>query len=147
MFPKIFALLLGLAFALVGNAYRALAYRMRSFKTAPGTIVARAVVVVPSGNTSTGRWGEGGGYTPHVKYRYVVDGVELESDKLARAIRGYKRSVAERKLAEIPDRVTVFYDPQRPSEAYLQKHGPAVGYLLMTLGAGLVVGALVALVS
>ena len=147
MATKLFVLLLGLAFAWVGNMYSALARRMRSFKSVPGRVIAREVVVIPSGNTTTGRWGEGGGYTPQVTYRYVVDGVELESNKFARAIRGYKRAVAERKLAEISDEVTVWYDPNKPTEAYLRKHGPAVGYAILALGACLVLGALVGLLG
>jgi hypothetical protein len=145
MLTATFVLLLGLAFAWVGNMYSSLARRMRSFKSVPGTVTAREVVIVPSGNTTEGRWGEGGGYTPQVTYRYVVDGVELQSNKLARAVYGYKRVVAERKLAEIPDQVTVWYDPQNPSEAYLRKHGPAFGYAILTLGVFLVLGALVSL--
>jgi hypothetical protein len=145
MAAKLFALFLGLVFTYVGWTYAALARRMRAFKSAPGRVTRRAVVVVPSGNTSTGRWGEGGGYTPEVTYRYVVDGVELESNKLARGVRGYKRAVAERKLAEISDEVVVWYDPAKPSEAYLQKHGAAFGYLVLALGVCLVLGAIFAL--
>jgi hypothetical protein len=147
MATKLFVLFLGLAFAYVGATYSALARRMRSFKSTSGSVVAREVVVVPSGDTTSGRWGEGGGYTPQVSYRYVVDGVELESNKIARAIRGYKRAVAERKLGEIPEKVVVWYDPEKPSEAYLQKHGPAFGYAILTLGVVLVIGALVGLLS
>ena len=145
MGTAIFALLLGLAFVWVGNMYSSLARRMRSFRSVPGTVIAREVVVIPSGNTTEGRWGEGGGYTPQVTYRYVVDGVHLESNKLARGVHGYKRAVAERKLAEIPEQVEVWYDPQKPSEAYLRKHGPALGYAVLTLGVCLVLGALVSL--
>ena len=145
MATALFALFLGLAFAYVGITYSALARRMRSFKSVPGTVIKREVVIVPSGNTREGRWGEGGGYTPQVTYRYVVDGVELESNKLARAISGYKQVVAERKLAEIPDQVVVWYDAAKPSEAYLQKHGPAFGYAILALGLCLSFGALVRL--
>jgi hypothetical protein len=107
----------------------------------------RKVVVVPSGDTTTGRWGEGGGYTPQVTYRYVVDGVELESEKIGHAICGYKRAVAERKLAEIPEQVVVWYDPSRPSEAYLRKHSPTLGYAILSLGVALALGALVGLLD
>ncbi len=145
MATKLFVLMLGVAFVYVGYAYSALARRMRSYKSVQGRVVAREVVVVPSGDTTTGRWGEGGGYTPQVTYRYVVDGVELESNKIARAIRGYKRAVAERKLVEIPERVVVWYDPSRPSEAYLERHGPALGYAILGLGVVLTLGALLAI--
>jgi hypothetical protein len=41
----------------------------------------------------------------------------------------------------------VWYDPKKPSDAYLRKHGPALGYAIATLGACLVVGALFALLG
>jgi hypothetical protein len=145
MATKVFALLFGLVCAYAGGMYSALARRMRSWRSVPGRVILREVVVVPSGNTTTGRWGEGGGYTPQVTYRYVVDGVELESNKIGRAITGYKHAVAERKLAEIPETVAVWYDPQKPTEAYLRRHGPALGYAILVLGAGLVLGSLVSL--
>jgi hypothetical protein len=147
MGTKIVVLLFGLAFAAVGYTYISLAYRMRSFRSVPGRVIKREVVVVPSGNTTTGRWGDGGGYTPQLTYRYVVDGVELESNKLGRLIYGYKHAVAERKLAEIPDQVVVWYDAKKPSEAYLRKNGPAFGCLLMVLGMCLAIGALIGLSS
>lgn len=146
MATQIFVLVLGLAFVWVGNMYSSLARRMRSFKSVPGRVIGREVAVMASG-TREGRYGEGGGYTPQVTYRYVVDGVEHESNKLARGRRGYRRSVAERKLAEIPDQVVVWYDPEKPSEAYLQKHGPALGYAILVLGVCSVAGALISLVS
>jgi hypothetical protein len=56
---------------------------------------------------------------------------------------GLKRSVAEQRLAAIPDEVDVHYDPAAPQEAYLVKHSPAIGIALI---AGGCVGALVGLV-
>jgi len=147
MATKLFVLLLGLAFTCVGYAYAALARRMRSFQSVAGRVVAREVVVVPSGDTTEGRWGEGGGYTPQVTYRYLVGGIEHESNKIGRTILGYKRAVAERKLAEIPDEVVVWYDPSKPSEAYLSKHGPALGYAILALGVTLFLGATVSLLN
>ena len=146
MATAIFVLVFGLALVWVGNMYSSLARRMRSFKSVPGTITRREIAVMSAG-TREGRYGEGGGYTPQVTYRYVVDGVEHESNQLARARSGYKRSVAERKLAEIPDQVVVWYDPDKPSEAYLQKHGPAFGYVILVLGVCLAGGALINLAS
>jgi hypothetical protein len=146
MATQIFVLLFGLALAWVGNMYSSLARRMRSFKSVPGKVIGREIVVMSAG-TREGRYGEGGGYTPQVTYRYVVDGVEHESNKLARGHSGYKRAVAERKLAEIPDQVVVWYDPEKPSEAYLQKHGPALGYGILVLGVCLAGGAVISLAS
>jgi hypothetical protein len=147
MATKLFILCLGVAFALVGNMYASLARRMRSYKSVPGKVIARAVVVVPSGNTTTGKWGDGGGYTPQIAYRYSVDGIERVSNNIPRAVRGYKHAVAERKLAEIPENVVVWYDPDKPNEAYLHKHGPAIGYAIFGLGVCLVVGTLLSFLS
>jgi hypothetical protein len=147
MAATVFALLLGLALVAVGVANVRLARRMRSFRAVPGRVVAREVVTLPSGNTTTGAFGEGGGYTPRATYRYVVDGVEHESNRLAPAIPGYKHAVAERKLAEIPDEVVVWYDPRAPGEAYLRRSGPALGYAILALGACLATGALLALLA
>jgi hypothetical protein len=145
MAATLFVLFLGIGFAYVGSTYSALSRRMRSFVGVQGKVIARAVVPVPSGNTMTGRFGEGGGFTPQVTYRYVVGGTEFESNKLAHAVRGYKRSVAERKLAEIPEEIVVWYDPVEPSHAYLRRHGPAAGYALFALGACMIGGALIGL--
>ena len=142
---KLFALFLGLAFVYAGNLYSALARRMRSYRSVPGRVVAREITIVPTGDTREGVWGDGGGYTPKVTYRYLVEGVELESNKIGFSIGGYKRAVAERKLAEIPDQVVVWYDPSKPSEAYLKKHGPAAGFAIAAFGVVLVLGALIAL--
>ncbi|MEO6574731.1 MAG: DUF3592 domain-containing protein [Polyangiaceae bacterium] len=143
MGTALFALFLGLALVAVGNMYSALARRMRSFKSAPGIVVGRAVIV--TGNRSTPKFGEGGNYAPQVTYRYVIDGVELESNTMGKSLDGFKREIAERKLAEIPDQVVVWYDPRKPSDAYLRKHGPALGYVIMMAGSGLVFGALISL--
>lgn len=147
MAATLFVLLLGLAFVGVGVMLVRLARRMRSFRSVRGRVLAREVVTIPSGRTTTGVLGEGGGYTPRVTYRYVVDGVEHESNRLAVAITGYKHAVAERKLAEIPDEVVVWYDPQKPGEATLRRSGPALGYAVLALGACVVTGALLALLG
>ena len=145
MVSGLFALVLGLFIAYAGWSYVALARRMRGFQSAPGAITERKVVVIPSGNTRTGVYGEGGGYMPSVRYRYTVEGAELEGTKISFALKGYKHAVAERKLAEIPDQVVVWYDPAEPREAYLKKHTPTLGALILVLGALLALGALLEL--
>lgn len=147
MLTQIFALVLGLAFTWVGFTYVALGRRMRGFRAVPGQILSREVGTVPSGDTTTGRWGKGGGYTPKVTYRYVVDGRTLESDRIGFAIEGLKREIAEQRLAAIPDAPTVWYDPAKPEVGYLRKHSSGPGYLLVALGVSLVGGALVALLT
>jgi hypothetical protein len=83
--------------------------------------------------------------TEAVTSRYAVDGVEHESNKIGAVISGYKKAFAERKLGEIPSEVVVWYDPQKPSDAYLKKHGPPFGYLIVVFATGLVGGALISI--
>jgi hypothetical protein len=147
MFTGLFALLLAVGFVAAGWKYVSVARRMRTFHSTPGKIVARAVVPLPGGNTRSGVYGEGGGYMPSVRYRFAVDGAELFGDKISLAYAGYKHAVAERKLAEIPDDVVVWYDPRKPSDAYLKKHTPTLGIFILVLGAFVGLGALIKLVS
>jgi hypothetical protein len=49
------------------------------------------------------------------------------SDKTSYAHRGLKKTLAEQKLAAIPDDVEVFYDPAEPETAYLSRHRPGRG--------------------
>ncbi|MEO8875657.1 MAG: DUF3592 domain-containing protein [Polyangiaceae bacterium] len=143
MFTKIFVLLLGLAMMFAGYGYAALAGRMRNYKSVTGRVIKREVVIMPTGNTRTAVFGDGGGYQAQVTYRYVVDGVEHESNKSKANLEGWNHSVAERKLAEIPDDVLVWYDPFKPTDAYLHKHGGALGCGIMAFASCLVVGAVI----
>jgi Protein of unknown function (DUF3592) len=147
MFTALFALFLGLFMTYAGANYVSLARRMRLFRSVQGTVVAREVVLVPGGNTRTGVFGQGGGYMPSVRYRYVVDGVELEGDKISFAYSGYKRALAERKLDEIPAQVSVWYNPEKPTEAYLKKHTATLGLVLVAFGGLFSMGALGAVIA
>lgn len=142
MASALFLLLLAIGALLAGGGYVQKARSMRHFRSTRGTVLSRAVVPVPSGDTTEGRFGDGGGYMPGVTYRYTVDGVAYTGDRVAYAYRGLKKTVAERALAAIGDDVDVWYDPARPSEAYLQRHTPTLGWALVALGAifGLVAG-------
>jgi hypothetical protein len=131
MVAAIFVAVLCLGCGYAGWGYVKLARRMVLYKSARGQVVQREVVPIPSGDTRTGAFGDGGGYMPRVVYRYTVNGAELESDKLQFAVQGWKRAVAETKLAAIPDDVTVWYDPDAPSTAYLVRHHGGIGYLFM----------------
>lgn len=147
MVSAVFVLVLGLAFTAVGANYIRRARRMRHYRGVPGKIVSREVVPLRSLGTQEAAFGDGGGYGPKVRYRYTVDGVELEGDRIADVDRGFKRSAAERELARIPDDVTVWYDPARPDDAVLKKHGPLLGILLGLFGSCLALGAVMYLLS
>jgi len=78
-----------------------------------------------------------------VTYDYSVGGVTYISDRSTYADRGLRRSLAEQRLAAIPDEVDVYYDPASPHEAYLEKHTPGLGRSF--LGGGRV-GVVIALI-
>jgi hypothetical protein len=126
-----------------GWGYVRTARRMRSFATVRGTVLAKEVAPLPGGSRE-GRWGKGGGSMPRVTYSYTVDGVAYTSDKWSYAMRGYKRSLVEQQLAELPDEVDVHYSPVAPTEAYLETHSPALGRVLV--GGGLL-GVLVGIIA
>jgi hypothetical protein len=138
----IFLLVLSCAAIIAGRGYVKTARRMRAFRTTRGAVVARELLEVP-GDNREGRWGSGGGFAPKPTYTYSVDGVAHRSDRYSYAMTGLKRSVAEQRLAAIPDEVDVYYDPAAPQDAYLVKHTPTIGIALI---AGGCVGALVGLV-
>jgi len=126
-------IVISLGAIVAGRGYTNLARRMRSYGTTRGTVIGKEPAKVPSGDTTTGRWGKGGGYHPRVTYTYTVAGMSYTNDKVTFAIRGLKRELVEQELAVWPDEVDVHYDPANPQEAYLKKHTP-------TLGRGLIAG-------
>jgi hypothetical protein len=132
---KILVLIVACGAIAAGYGYVRAARRMRFYRTVEGDVVGREVAVVPGSAGGEGTGGSGGRYSPKVTYTYVVDGVSYTSDRWSFAGNGLKRSVAEQQLAAVPDRVTVFYDPNAPAQAYLHTHTPRVGYALLMGGA------------
>jgi hypothetical protein len=129
-----------------GVGYVRTAHAMKGYASTRGTVVARDVVRIGT-ETSEATFGEGGSFTPKVTYRFTVAGREYVSDRLGYASRSYKHAVAERRLAAIPDEVDVWFDPVDPSHAYIERHRPGVGWVMITGGAVGVIGALVWLTS
>ncbi len=147
MLVGLFALLLGIGFTVAGWSYVSLARRMRHFRSAPGKIIEREVVRDYTSSTVTGLFGSGGGYVPRVRYRYTVDGTELVGNKISFAYSPYKHSVAEQKLAEIPDDVIAWYNPDKPTEVYLRKHTQTIGVWLLVFSALWEIGAIIAIIA
>lgn len=141
MVAAIFSLLIALGAIVAGAGYVQQAQAMRGFQSTPGKVIKREIAPIPGGGRE-GALGEGGGLMPKVTYRYSVGEKELTNDRLAYAYRGLKRSVAEQKLAAIPDQVTVWYDPNNPQNAYLERHTPTLGWALITGGAIVVIAAI-----
>jgi Protein of unknown function (DUF3592) len=143
----IFLLVLAAGAIAAGRGYVQTARRMRAFATTRGTVTARGVTTAPGGDTREGRYGQGGGYQPHVTYDYEVGGVAYTSDRWSYATRGLKRSLAEETAAAVPGEVEVHYDAAKPQEAYLHTHTPRLGYWLVALGVALALIGLVALLG
>ncbi len=141
MASALFLLVLSVGMIAAGWGYVKTARRMRAFETTRGTVIGREVATLTGGHRE-GRWGKGGNYRPLVIYTYDVGGVSYTSDRFSYAARGYKRGVVEQQLAALPDEVDVYYDPASPQEAYLEKHSPTIGNLLVAGGAA---GVLIAL--
>ena len=143
-------LVISLGAFLAGRGYLQAARRMRSFMTTRGTIVERSLGRMSSFGrpTTDPKFGKGGTYSVEVAYTYEVGGKSYRSDKLSYAKRGWRKSVAEQQLAEIPDQVDVHYNPAAPGEAYLETNGPSAGWFLAGGGVcGMLLGLLMVLAS
>ena len=138
-------LVISLGMTAAGVGYVRTARRMRSYMTTRGTIVERSLGRMPSMGrpTTDPLFGKGGSYTVNVAYTYDVGGTSYRSDKLSYAQKGWRKNVAENKLAAIPDQVDVHYDPAAPEEAYLETNTPTLGWFLT--GGG-ILGMLIGLV-
>lgn len=137
-------IVISLGAILAGRGYIRVAKRMRGYATTRGRVLKRELARTAGGRE--GRFGQGGNYRPLVTYAYVVDGIERTSDKSGYAHRGLRESVAREQLRAVGDVVDVYYDPEDPDQAYLEKHTPGLGYWLVGGGATGVLLGLVMLV-
>jgi hypothetical protein len=142
----VFVLVLAIGAIVAGAGYARKARAMAGFQMTTGRVLARDVVAI-TGDRTEGRWGDGGGWTPRVTYAYSVDGEDLTGDRVAYAPSGLKRSVAERRAAAYPDEVLVWYDPADPRDAYLERHTPRIGRVLVAGGVVAAAGAIAAIAA
>jgi uncharacterized protein DUF3592 len=133
------------AFA-AGAGYVRTARRMRHYRSTPGRVLSRDVAAV-RGGTREGVWGRGGGWAPKITYRYSVAGQELTGDRVSYARRGLRRRLAEEQAAAFPDEVEVWFDPDDPSKAFLERHSPGLGWILVAGGGVVALGVIAWLVS
>ena len=163
--PLIFALVCGGFFALVslgggaglliwGQRSRRKAQASQSWPSISGEIVQAEV------RTSTTHDDEGNveySYYPSVTYAYSVEGKPYSSSQIAfGGTIGYnQRAKAEAKLNDYPvgKPVTVYYNPEKPSEAVLERQASGarwlsvIGGILMTIGLCISCGLLVSVVN
>jgi hypothetical protein len=143
----VFCLLIAAGATAAGVGYIRAARRMRHFETTSGRITGRGLDTLAGVSRGEACFGSGGRYTPKVTYTYVVDGATHTSEKYGYARSGWRKSVAEQKLAAIPDEPTVYFNPDAPDEAYLQLHRPALGYVMVGGGTLVFLIGLVALLD
>ena len=84
-------------------------------------------------------------YSAEVVYRFTVGGEPFRGDRLRfAAVEMDSPDAAEREIAAYPPgrTVTVFYDPQRPSESVLEREAGPSAFLLPALGGLFVIAGL-----
>jgi hypothetical protein len=137
-------IVISLGAIVAGRGYVRTARRMRAFATTRGRVLEKRAIPLPGGDTTTGRWGKGGGYQPYVRYSYDVGGTAYTHDKVSYALHGLKSEIVEQNLAALPAEVDVHYDPADPQDASLTKHTPTIGRWLVVGGSiGLMLGLLI----
>jgi uncharacterized protein DUF3592 len=141
-------MVIALGAIVAGRGYVRTAGRMRAFAVTRGTVLEKRPIPMPDGDTTTGRWGKGGGYQPYVKYAYEVEGRSYTHDKVSYALQGLKSEIVQQELDAMPAEVDVHYDPANPQEAYLKTHTPTIGRWLIIGGSiAFVLGLLILLTS
>ncbi len=115
---------IGAFFVVMGTREWVLASQSTEWPSTSGIVLES--VVRTSRHASTGRSGRIGSsavsHNAHVRYRYQVDGVDYESDRLSYRVKGEgesgARSVAQRYPAD--STVTVYYNPAAPGTSVLE---------------------------
>jgi hypothetical protein len=98
-----------------------------AWPSAPGTVVSSVLVQDTTGEITT--------FTPVVTYTYVVNGQTLQCDRV-----GFSPTRNKKILAKYPkgNPVQVFFDPQHPSTAVLEKGGST--RVMMFVGIAVIAG-------
>ena len=130
----------GLAALWGGFELRDRAQRMTAWPSVRGRVTGSTLVPddTPMEDGSTA-------YYPQISYEYVVGGHEYRGQRRSLVNvggSGLNRGMGERVLARYPvgSEVVVFYDPQDPKEAILERPDPVAGpTFLFALGAALLV--------
>ena len=102
-----------------------------SFAAVRATIV--EVSIGSSGGTGSA---QGESFSPHIVYRYTVDGKAYESDRYFYAGDGWRDAAeAQAVTARFPvgSHVLAYVDESEPSQAVLDRSKPALGILLFLL--------------
>lgn len=142
MIIAIFLFVIGAFAVAAGVNMLGVTRKAQAWPTTPGRIVERGVgEATTTASSRAGRY-----YEPKVKYTYSVGGKEYSGTRIDFNRAAYNKDSAEKRVAELPEQVTVSYDPQAPSESVLQPGGAGLPTLVIVFGGLLAVaGAAMAL--
>ncbi len=129
IFTAIFAWAIAAGAFVAGHGYIRTARAMPTWPFTAGTVTRREL------GEDTNVEAPGVSYYPRPTYTYVVGERSFSSDRYEYAHRGRPREQAEKLLAAVPDTVQVYFNPEKPSEAYLIRHTPHLGYVFYAAGA------------
>ena len=116
--------------ALITGAYMGYKnFRVKRWPTAEGTIVEKSVVATDKATSARTAH-----YEARVRYRFTVDGTEHEATGIRPSIEITSKSEAQTLIDGLDEQVTVHYNPDKPSEAYLQTNSIAWPILAVILG-------------
>lgn len=139
----VFALAAALLMALMAWATARRAWTMRRWPTADGIVVESRVERTMTRRTRRSRTTSTPFYIPRVVYRFRVEGVEIDGDRLGRSVSSSTSGVVERLVAAFPvgTRVVVHYDPAEPTTAVVD---PGAGMVPLALAAAAAILVLIA---
>jgi len=108
--------------------------RLNSWKAADGRIVERGAFRVTHANRGPSALQ----HSPLVRYVYQADGLEFTSDAiLPKHIQLPERSTvewAQARADSFPDHLTVYYNPENPSDSFLVPVSRKTFYIMMIAG-------------
>ena len=85
-------------------------------------------------------------YAPHVKYSYTVDGKSYVSEQVyAVGYSGNTVDKIENMVDEMPDPITVHYNPEHPEQAFLLFNASSTYWVILLFGIGLSIAAAIQL--
>ncbi len=141
MVVPIVMLVLGAFAVLAGSRIARVNRRVGGWPTAPGHVVGREVVPTEqaTGTGPAARW------EAAVRYEYEVEGKKYVGDRLYPSHHLLSKEKAEKFLDQVPDRVSVRFDPEVPDQCYLYTDSAVWAGVAIVSGLCMIVGSVVAL--
>lgn len=104
----------------------------RTWNSTDGTVVANYVLVTGAGNAATA--GDSDSYSPVVSYKYRVGSVVYVNSKVGFGEYFFDHRSSDRLMKLYPKgrRVTVYYDPNDPNNAVLNRAYPTVAMVFLS---------------